>query len=330
LVHHLNRDLRPSLSTKIIFLYFFLYLHDFLIKIGLQYKKFMIIIIFAYEKRYTDMFKILKREELAHGTIILNEIEAPQIAKKAKAGQFVIIIANETGERIPLTMADVDKERGTITIIYMIVGKSTRLFATLQVGDGYKDIVGPLGEPTHIKKFGTVVCVGGGTGTAVLHPITKAMKGADNNVITIIGSRTKDYLIMEEQMEKVSDEVRICTDDGSKGRHGFVTEELEEILKSQKVDLVVAIGPVPMMKFLSILTKKYDTPTLVSLNPIMIDGTGMCGGCRVTIGGETKFACVDGPEFDGHKVDFDGLMRRLQAYKIEEELSENCLCEREA
>ena len=287
----------------------------------------MIYIIFTYKEKF--MYKIVKREELAHGTIILNEIEAPQIAKKAKPGQFVILVVNETGERIPLTMAEVDKERGTITIIYMIVGKSTRLFSSLRVGDGYRDVVGPLGEPTHIENFGTVVCVGGGTGTAVIHPITRGMYEAGNNVISIIGSRTKDYLIMEEQMAKVSHEVRICTDDGSKGRHGFVTEELEEILKAQKVDLVVAIGPVPMMKFVSLLTKKYDTPTMVSLNPIMIDGTGMCGGCRVTIGGKTKFACVDGPEFDGHQVDYDGLMRRLGAYKVEEQHSEDCMFERE-
>jgi len=272
------------------------------------------------------MYKIVKREEMAHGTIILNEIEAPQIAKKAKPGQFVMIIANETGERIPLTMAEVNNEKGTITIIYMMVGKSTRLFGSLNVGDSYSDIVGPLGEPTHIEKLGTVVCVGGGTGTAVLHPITRGMYQAGNNVISIIGARSKDFLIMEEQMAKVSHDVRICTDDGSKGRHGFVTEELEEILKSQKVDLVVAIGPVPMMKFVSLLTKKYDTPTMVSLNPIMIDGTGMCGGCRVTIGGKTKFACVDGPEFDGHQVDFDGLMRRLQAYQVEEQISDKCGC----
>jgi len=277
------------------------------------------------------MYTIIRREEMAHGTIVLNEIEAPQIAKKAKPGQFVILVANETGERIPLTMAEVDKERGTITIIYMIVGKSTQLFSSLNVGEGYKDIVGPLGEPTHIEKFGTVVCVGGGTGTAVLHPITRGMYEAGNQVISIIGARNEDYLILEESMAKVSHEVRICTDDGSKGRHGFVTEELEEILKSQKVDLVVAIGPVPMMKFVSLLTKKYDTPTLVSLNPIMIDGTGMCGGCRVTIGGKTKFACVDGPEFDGHQVDFDGLMRRLLAYKVEEEHALlQCSCEVEA
>jgi ferredoxin--NADP+ reductase len=267
------------------------------------------------------MYKIVKKEKLAHGTIILNEIEAPQIAKKAKPGQFVMIIANETGERIPLTMAEVNKESGTITIIYMIVGKSTKSFSMLEVGDGYRDCVGPLGQPTNVREKGTVVCVGGGTGTAVLHPITKGMYENGNNVITILGARNKDYLIMEKDMEKVSHELRICTDDGSKGRHGFVTDELREILENQKVDEVVAIGPVPMMKFVSLLTKEFNVPTIVSLNPIMIDGTGMCGGCRVTVGGETKFACVDGPEFDGHKVDYDSLMRRLGAYKHEEERS---------
>lgn len=271
------------------------------------------------------MYKIVSKKIMAHDSIILNEIEAPQIAKKAKPGQFVIIRANETGERIPLTIADLDKDKGTITIIYMIVGKSTRLFSMMEVGEGYLDCVGPLGEPTHIEKAGTVVCVGGGTGTAVLHPITRGMYQAGNNVITILGARSKDYLIMEKQMKKVSNKLKICTDDGSKGRHGFVTEELKEVLENEKVDQVVAIGPVPMMKFVSLLTKEYNVPTLVSLNPIMIDGTGMCGGCRVTIGGETKFACVDGPEFDGHQVDFDGLMRRLNAYKHEEEHSDECM-----
>jgi ferredoxin--NADP+ reductase len=207
----------------------------------------------------------------------------------------------------------------------MIVGKSSRAFSQLEIGDGYKDIVGPLGQPTHIEKVGTVVCVGGGTGTAVLHPIARGMHEAGNKVISIVGARNKDYLIMEDQMEKVSEELRICTDDGSKGRHGFVTEELKILLEAGEVDQVVAIGPVPMMKFVSLLTKEYKVPTLVSLNPIMIDGTGMCGGCRVTIDGKTKFACVDGPEFDGHTVDFDGLMRRLNAYKLEEEHSDNCM-----
>ena len=272
------------------------------------------------------MFQILKREEMAHGTIILNEIKAPQIAKKAKPGQFVILMANEKGERIPLTMADVDKEKGSITIIYMLIGRSTKLFASLQVGEYYSDVVGPLGQPTHIEKKGTVICVGGGTGTAVLHPITRGMYEAGNRVISIIGARSKDYIILEQEMSKVSHEMRICTDDGSHGRHGFVTEELKEILETQEVAEVVAIGPVPMMNAVSNLTKEYQVQTTVSLNPIMIDGTGMCGGCRVKIGGETKFACIDGPEFDGHKVDFDGLWRRLQAYRLEEEKA-NCACE---
>ena len=271
------------------------------------------------------MYKIVKKEKMAHGSIVLNEIEAAQIAKKAKPGQFVILKVNETGERIPLTMANVDKEKGTITVIYMIVGKSTRSFSMLEIGEGYQDCVGPLGKPTKIEKKGTVVCVGGGTGAAVLHPITKGMHQAGNKVISIIGARNKDYLIMEKEMNKVSDELKICTDDGSKGRHGFVTEELREILETQKIDEVVAIGPVPMMKFVSLLTKEFNVPTLVSLNPIMIDGTGMCGGCRVTIGGKTKFACVDGPEFDGHQVDYDGLIRRLGAYKHEEEHSYECM-----
>jgi ferredoxin--NADP+ reductase len=272
------------------------------------------------------MYEILKREEMAHGTIVLNEIKASQIAKKAKPGQFVILMANEKGERIPLTMADVNKEKGTITIIYMVIGKSTKLFASLKVGEHYSDVVGPLGQPTHIEKKGTVVCVGGGTGTAVLHPITRGMYEAGNHVISIIGARNKDYIILEEEMSHVSHELLICTDDGSKGRHGFVTDALKELLDTQEIAEVVAIGPVPMMKAVSGLTQTYNVQTTVSLNPIMIDGTGMCGGCRVKIGDETKFACIDGPEFDGHKVDFDGLWRRLQAYRLEEEKA-NCACE---
>ncbi len=264
------------------------------------------------------MFKIVKREEMTGGTVILNEIAAPLIARKAKPGQFVILKANEDGERIPLTIADSDPEKGTITIIYMVVGKSTALFKTLSVGDGYQDIIGPLGKPTHLEKVGTVVCVGGGTGIAVLHPITRALKEIGNHVISIIGARTKDLLILENQMRKVSHDLRISTDDGSYGHHGFVTEVLKEILENEDVKQVVAIGPVPMMKFVSKITAEYHIPTLVSLNPIMVDGTGMCGGCRVSIDGKTKFACVDGPEFDGHKVDYDELMRRLQAYCDEE------------
>jgi ferredoxin/flavodoxin---NADP+ reductase len=264
------------------------------------------------------MFKIVKREEMAEGTVILNEIEAPLIAAKAKPGQFVILKANEEGERIPLTMAETDPEKGTITIIYMVVGRSTALFRDLAVGEGYQDVIGPLGKPTHVEKVGTVVCVGGGTGVAVLHPITRAMKAAGNHVICIIGARNKDLLILEEQMGAASNDLRVCTDDGSYGRKGFVTEALKDVLDGQKVDQVVAIGPVPMMKFVSKLTAEYKVPTMVSLNPIMVDGTGMCGGCRVSVGGQTKFACVDGPEFDGHQVDYDELMLRLQAYCEEE------------
>ena len=273
-----------------------------------------------------NMFKIVRREEMAEGTVILNEIEAPLIAKKAKPGQFVILKANEEGERIPLTMADTDPVKGTITIIYMVVGKSTAIFRDLKVGDGYQDVIGPLGKATHIEKVGKVICVGGGTGVAVLHPITRALKEIGNDVTCIIGARNKGLLIMEEQMKDASNDLRVCTDDGSYGHHGFVTEVMKEVLEGGDVKLVVAIGPVPMMKAVSNITKDYDVPTMVSLNPIMVDGTGMCGGCRVTIGGETKFACVDGPEFDGHKVDYDELMLRLRAYQEEEKKCHDDYC----
>lgn len=267
------------------------------------------------------MFKIVKREEMAEGTVILNEIEAPLIARKAKPGQFVILKATETGERIPLTMADTDSSRGTITIIYMVVGKSTALFRDLAVGDSYMDVIGPLGAPTHLEKVGKVVCVGGGTGVAVLHPITRALKEIGNDVTCIIGARNKDLLIMEEEMKNASTDFNVCTDDGSYGHHGFVTDVLKEALDKGDIQFVVSIGPVPMMKAVCNITKGYGVKTLVSLNPIMIDGTGMCGGCRISVGGKTKFACVDGPEFDGHEVDFDELMMRLRAYSEEEKAS---------
>lgn len=272
------------------------------------------------------MFKIVRREEMSEGTVILNEIEAPLIAKKALPGQFVILKANEEGERIPLTMADTDPEKGTITIIYMVVGKSTALFKDIPVGEGYQDVIGPLGKPTHLEKVGKVVCVGGGTGVAVLHPITRGLKDVGNDVICIIGARNKGLLMMEEQMTAASHDLRVCTDDGSYGHHGFVTDVLKETLEEGGIKLVVAIGPVPMMKAVSNLTKEYDVETLVSLNPIMVDGTGMCGGCRVTIGGETKFACVDGPEFDGHKVDYDELILRLRAYQEDEKKCHEDYC----
>ncbi len=272
------------------------------------------------------MYEIIKKEILADGSIILNEIKAPQIAKKAKAGQFVILRANEYGERIPLTIAKTDTQKQTITVIYMVVGKSTRVFSSLEVGNSYKDITGPLGEPTKIEKKDTILCIGGGTAIAVLHPIAKANYQINNKLITILGAKSKNYLILEDDMKSISNEIHICTDDGSYGHHGFVTDILIDILNNKKVDQVIAIGPVIMMKAVSQITKKYNIPTLVSLNPIMIDGTGMCGGCRVRIDGKIKFACVDGPEFDGHKVDFNGLLRRLNAYRAQERFIDDHYC----
>ena len=264
------------------------------------------------------MFEILKPQEMADGTVVLNEISAPQIAKKAKPGQFVILKANETGERIPLTMAETDPKKGLITIIYQIVGKTTALFKSLQVGDKFQDVIGPLGKPTHLEKVGTVVCVGGGTGVAVMHPITRGLKEIGNNVIAIIGARTKDLLILEDKMAAASHKLHVCTDDGSYGHHGFVTDVLKDVLEKEDVKLVVGIGPVPMMKFVCKVTEQFKVKTMVSLNSIMVDGTGMCGCCRVSVGGKTQFACVDGPEFDGHEVDFEELTQRLQAYTAEE------------
>lgn len=277
------------------------------------------------------MFEILEREEMAQGTVVRNVIRAPKIAAKARPGQFVILRANETGERIPLTMADTDPAQGTITIIYQVVGKSTALFKTLLVGQGFTDVLGPLGQPTHIdKQEGLVICIGGGTGTAVVHPITKGFKNAGCRVIAIIGARTRDLLIMEDKMTAASSQLKVCTDDGSCGHHGFVSDILKEYIDSgQMISTVVAAGPVPMMKAISNMTRPHGIQTLVSLNSIMIDGTGMCGGCRVSVGGKNQFTCVDGPEFDGHQVDFDGLMQRLSAYKEQEvqshdEFSHSC------
>jgi len=264
------------------------------------------------------MFEVLRREEMADGTVILNEISAPMIAKKAKPGQFIILKANETGERVPLTMADTNPKKGTVTVIYQVVGKSTDLFKSLEIGNKFQDVIGPLGKPTHLETVGKVVCVGGGTGIAVLHPITRGLKERGNHVKTIIGARTKDLLILEDKMRAASHELYVCTDDGSSGHHGFVTDVLREILEKDDIKLVVGIGPVPMMKFVCKMTEEYKVKTLVSLNAIMLDGTGMCGCCRVSVGGQIRFACVDGPEFDGHQVDFDELMQRLQAYREEE------------
>jgi len=268
------------------------------------------------------VFKIIEKREMAERTVCEFTIEAPDIAKKANPGQFVVIRANETGERIPLTMAGTDPDAGTITIIFQVVGKTTALLRSLGEGDEIVDIIGPLGVPTHVEKLGTVICVGGGTGVAVMYPITKAYKDAGNHVIAIIGARTKDLLILEEEMKAASHDLRVTTDDGSYGHHGFVTDVLKQILDERDdVALVVGIGPVPMMKFLCKMTKEYDVKTVVSLNPIMVDATGMCGACRVSVGGRTRFCCVEGPEFDGHQVDFDELVKRQRAYLTEEKTS---------
>ena len=260
------------------------------------------------------MFDILEKEIIAPG-VTRAVIEAPKIAKKRKAGQFVIVRFHEKGERIPLTIADADPGRGTITIISQRAGKSTTYFENMAKEDGLLDVVGPLGHPTHIDTFGNVVFLGGGIGIAPIHPIAQAMKAAGNHVTSILGGRTKDFVILEDWLRNVSDDVHISTDDGSYGRKGFVTDVLRDLAADgRKFDLAVAVGPVPMMKAVTDLTKKLGIPTVVSLNALMVDGTGMCGACRVTVGGETKFTCVDGPEFDGHQVDFGELMHRLRMF----------------
>ncbi len=264
------------------------------------------------------MYRIVKRRELAGGEIILNEIEAPKIARVAQPGQFVILRANEKGERVPMTMADINPEKGTITIIFHVVGRSTALFKTLQEGDGYLNVAGPLGRPTEVGLVGTAICVGGGTGLAVLYPIAKKLKSLGNRVVSIIGARSRELVILREEMAAVSDELLICTDDGSLGRKALVTELLEEALQKETPGLVVAIGPVLMMKLVSEITRTRRIKTIVSLNSIMIDGTGMCGSCRVEVGGETRLACVEGPEFDGHLVNYELLMARLSAFREEE------------
>lgn len=249
------------------------------------------------------------------------EIEAPLVAKERKPGQFVIIcINNEYSERIPLTIADADPKKGTIRLIWQRVGKTTAELADLNVGDEIANVTGPLGKPTHIEDFGTVVCVGGGIGNAPLLPVAKALKEAGNTIISILGARNKELLILESDFAKISDELIITTDDGSYGRKALVTEPLEEVCRrDRKPDLVVAIGPAIMMKFCCEVTRKFNIPTQVSLNTIMVDATGMCGGCRIEYDGKPKFVCVDGPEFDGHKVDFDLMMKRLNAYKDQEQ-----------
>ena len=272
------------------------------------------------------MNKIIEKEFLSQ-QVFRMRVEAPEIAKKRKAGQFIILRTNEDGERIPLTIADGDAAGGWIELVVQAVGKTTKELSSFNAGDSIHDLAGPLGRPTHIEKFGTVVMVGGGIGIAPSHPIAQAMKAAGNTVISILGGRTKELVIMEDRMRVTSDEVIVMTDDGSYGSKGLVTDAITKLVdEGRKIDLVIAIGPPIMMKFVSLLTKKYGIPTLVSLNTIMVDGTGMCGGCRVSIGNESKFVCVDGPEFDGHLVNFDEMMQRLSMYRDQEKESSDHVC----
>ena len=269
------------------------------------------------------MYPIIEKKVLSEN-VKLMKIKAPLVAKKAEPGQFIILRIDEKGERIPLTIADFDRKQGTITIIFMEVGKTTKQLGTLNVGDSIENFAGPLGVPSEIRKYGTVICIGGGVGIAPLYPIVKALKEARNHVISILGARNEKLLMLEKEIKSFSDELYITTDDGSKGQKGFVSDVLQMLIDEKRdIDMVMAIGPVIMMKVVSDLTKKYGIKTLVSLNPIMVDGTGMCGGCRVSIGGKTKFACVDGPEFDGNLVDFDNLMLRNRRFVCEEEA---CTC----
>lgn len=272
-------------------------------------------------------FPIVEKQTLAP-QIYLMKIAAPEIARKRKAGQFLILRLDEQGERFPLTIADADPDGGTVAIVFQAVGKSTVRLGEMEAGDTILDVVGPLGKPTHIENFGRVVCIGGGVGIAPVYPIVCALAEAGNHVTTILAARSAELIIMEDMMREKSAEVKICTDDGSAGFKGFPTAMLEEMIAAgEKMDLVVVIGPVPLMKFTCGVTRTAGIPTVVSLNPIMVDGTGMCGGCRVEVGGETKFACVDGPEFDGHLVDFDLLIQRQRTYlEHEKQSAERSAC----
>ncbi|NHJ39558.1 MAG: sulfide/dihydroorotate dehydrogenase-like FAD/NAD-binding protein [Asgard group archaeon] len=265
------------------------------------------------------MYEVVRKEWL-HEVIFLIEVKAPDIAKKIKAGNFLVFRAREGAERIPITVAEYDRKKGTITCIIQVIGKSTKLLSTYEKGDFINDLVGPLGTPTHIEKYGRVGIVSGGLGIPLANLVAKELRDAGNEVIGIVGARTEDLLVWEEEMSQYCTEMNYCTDDGSRGMKGFTTHLLEQKIqelakKGQKFDLIFTVGPTIMMKFVSNITKKYEIPTIASLNPIMVDGTGMCGACRVTIDGKLQFACVDGPEFDAHKVDFDELIQRLDQYK---------------
>jgi len=264
---------------------------------------------------------ILEKRELVPG-ISLFVLEAPDVSKKRKPGQFVILRIDEAGERIPLTIADADPSKGTITVICQGVGKSTRHLNSLNKGDAILDLVGPLGTPTHVEKFGTAVCIGGGVGVAEAFPLASALKEAGNHVISIMGFRNKDLIFLEDELKTASNELFVTTDDGTYGEKGLVTDKLKKLLESGRtINFVLAVGPTPMMRAVSEMTRPYSIKTMVSMNPIMLDGTGMCGSCRVTVGGKTRFACVDGPEFDGHLIDFDEISKRQTAYRDQEKAS---------
>jgi ferredoxin/flavodoxin---NADP+ reductase len=268
------------------------------------------------------MYLIADRQELSKRDLISLTVEAPQIARRIRPGQFVILRVNETGERVPLTVAYTDPHNGTITIIFQVVGKSTALLASLNVGDAIKDLAGPLGATWHFDNVGTVVGIGGGSGIAVLYHLMQGYKDAGNKLVGIIGARSKDLLILEDETRTLCDDTIVATDDGSYGMHGLVTDALKALVEAHKpADVVLAVGPLVMMRAVTEMTRIYGIPTVVSLNPVMVDGTGMCGGCRCSVGGETRFACVDGPHFDAFKVDFDELIKRNQMYGRDERLS---------
>lgn len=269
-------------------------------------------------------YKILSKKELCPNQFEIT-IEAPYVVRNAKAGQFIILRVDEEGERVPLTIADLNKEKGELTIVYMAVGYSTKRLAKLNIGDEIADLVGPLGQPTHIKKYGTVVCLAGGYGAAPCYLISKAFKEAGNKVYMIMGARNKDLIFWQDKMKEACSELFITTDDGTLGEKGFVTQVLERIMNREKVDYAIAVGPMPMMRAVANMTKDKNIYTEASMNPIMVDGTGMCGACRITVGGEVKFACVDGPDFDAHKIDFDEVINRSRIYKDQEkQRDENC------
>lgn len=269
-------------------------------------------------------YKILSKNELCPNQYEIT-IDAPFVVKNAKAGQFVIFRAEQNGERVPLTIADVDKSTGALTLVFMAVGYSTKKLASLNVGDELVDIVGPLGQPTHIQKYGTVVCLAGGYGAAPCYLIAKAFKEAGNKVLMIMGARTKELIFWQEKMKDACSELFITTDDGSLGEKGFVTQVLEKIINREKIDYAIAVGPLPMMKAVADMTRDKEIYTEASMNPIMVDGTGMCGACRVTVGGKTKFACVDGPDFNAHEIDFNEILNRTKIYKEQEKKrSDSC------